>query len=903
MIRPGIRRILRLFDRSWRDAAAQVDEEIRFHIESRVEQLMRRGLSRTEARAEAMRRFGSMDDARRMRRAAGLRNQRMRIRDWLLDAGEDLRLGVRTLLREPLFAVVVVVTLALGTGANAAMFGVVDRLLLRGPDHVVDADAVHRLYMTQRPEGIDEWTSATFGYVEYALQEENAKLYDVAAYTNNEGMIGRGQAARPAQISYATSDVFSLLQVQPHLGRFFNAAEDSPNAPRVAVIGYALWQSMFAGERAVIGKTVDVGAASYTIVGVAPKGLTGVELKRVDLWLPMVIAGTRTAPDWQTAWDSQWLKVIARLRPGTTPEQAAAEATSVHRRGFTGDDKAFGNATLSFRPISFNEAGGEPAELAISRWLIGVSLVVLLIACANVANLLLARAVRRKREVAVRLVLGISRTRLARLLFAEALLLALAGAALGLVLANWGGQFLRAILLPDVEWSESPVNTRVLLFGLAVALATALIIGALPLLQATSTHLSETLKSGAREGGGRRSFTRSALTVAQAALSVVLLVGAGLFVKSLSNVRALDLGIEPEQIIIASIGWPRFPNLDDEAEVTRIRAHRQRVLDQAVERARQIGGLESVSSAIGTPFRSSFTVRLRIPERDSLPRLGTGGPFIAAVGPDYFETAGTQIVQGRGITDDDRPTGELVAVVNQTMARTLWPGQNPLGKCLLVDDAKRGCTRVVGVSEDARRFQLREQPSMQYYIPIGQEQGIGGRALMLRPRGDFAPLADRLRRDLLALDPSILYVTFETLQESVDPQVRPWRLGASMFVLFGGLALLIALVGLYSLIAYLVSSRTQELGVRMALGARASDILRMILGQATALTALGIGIGVSLALLAAGRLEGLLFDVSPRDPVIFGTIALLLLMCALIASISPARRAVRIDPASSLRAE
>lgn len=906
MIRPGVRRILRLLRRRAGDARTQVDEEVQLHLDLRIEQLMKRGLSHEEARAEAERRFGPLDQARRhLGRRANRRDRVIRLSDWLFDLRGDLKHALRTLAREPVFTSVVIVTLALGTGANAAMFGVVDRLLLRGPEHVVAPQSLRTIYMTQQPEFMAPWTSNTMGYVSYKLFDDQARLFDVAAHTTTETVIGRGEAAREVKSSFVTADLFSLLGVKPVLGRFFSEAEDVNTGPRVLVLGYALWQSEYRGRRDVLGSTIQVGSDEYTIIGVAPRGFTGVGLSRVDLWMPLSLSSSaRSSADWQTTWDMQWIDIVARLGPGVSVQAAQAEATALHQRGYAGTDKAFAGATMSLLPIVFNEQGKVPGEVSISRWLIGVSLIVLLIACANVANLMLARALRRKRDLSVRLVLGISRLRLSRLLLTEALVLAGGGALVGLLFAHWGAQLLRGILLPDIEWAAPPLNGRVLWFSLAATAVTALLIGLLPLLQAARTELNESLKSGARESGGRRSTARALLTAAQAALSVVLLIGAGLFVKSLYKVQALDLGIDTDRIAVVSLRWPSLANLEAQAQQAR-RAQQQETYDRLVERLRKLPGVTDVSSAIGTPFNSSFSIRTRAQGRDSMPRLSTGGPRIAAVGPRYFQTAGTSILRGRGISEEDRPNSELVAVVNATMARAVWPGQDAIGQCLLLGDQPNRCTRVVGIAEDARRFSLREPPAMQYYIPIGQHlaYGFGGRSILLRPGVPLADLSERIRREALAADPSLMFVSAKMLQESVDPQIRPWRLGASMFALFGALALIIALIGLYSLIAYLVSSRLQELGVRMALGARVVDIVTMILRQAFALTMLGVAFGILIAVLAGRRMESLLFDVSARDPHVFAAITALLLVCALLASALPARRAARVDPAASLRAE
>jgi predicted permease len=664
------------------------------------------------------------------------------------------------------------------------------------------------------------------------------------------------------------------------------------------VLGGGYWRRAFGSDPRIVGRTLEINGSRYRIVGVTPESFA--TPTRYDAWVPMSVRGWQVHPQWPTTWDVTWVSVIARLGHGVTPQRAGVEATAVHRRTYAGPPVLpIARARLSLRPLRFNHEGREPAEVAVSRWLVGVAAIVLLVACANAGNLVLARTLRRRREVAVRLALGIGRGRLVRLLLAESVVLALAGGAAGLVLALGGGRFIRALLLPGVAWS---IDGRVFALTAVAVLVAAALVGLVPALHGSRPDLATALKAGAREGGIQRSRLRTTLTVVQAALSVVLLVGAGLFVRSLWNVRSLPLGIEPDRVLLVDVGeaWA----IGRRASAIESPAARARILDlyaRSVERVRSIPGVESASLASGTPFHSSVSVYyLSVPGWDSIPKLPGGGPYVSAVSSDYFRTVGTRLRRGRLFTPGDDIAGERVAVVNETMARTLWPGQDPIGRCLMTDTLS--CSRVVGVVEDARRFRLvHEDAAMQYYVPLGQD--VAGTMLLVRPAGSPASMAEPVRRELQRLDPRIGYVRVQSLQENVDWQVRSWRLGATMFTVFGGLALLVAAIGLYSLIAYVVAQRTHEFGVRMALGARAADIARLVMGRGVGAAAAGVAIGVALAL-ALGRLvEPLLFETSPRDPGVFLTVAVTLLTFAVLASLAPTWRAAQVDPVTALRSE
>jgi predicted permease len=900
----GIRRLFRVLGTRGSMERA-VDDELRFHIESRIEALMARGMSREAAREAAEREFGDVKAARaelvEMDRRRARRN---RFHEWAEAIALDLRYALRGLRTQPGLTIGIVLTLALGIGANATMFGVVDRLLLRAPAHVSDPGRVTQVYFTISTPAGSRTASVESFPIYLAFRDSVPAFQDVAAYSRQYTMTsGRGAAAVQVKATLVTANFLRALGAHPAFGRFF--ADDEarpPDGASVVVLGYGFWQRRFGGDSTVLGRTMSIGKGRYTIIGVAPKGLTTPELAPVDVWLPVSAAG-REQLIWKWNEDvNWWLQVVARLRPGVDGRQALAEAGAVYQRMNAERERmrprrstqpAFTRGVL-LEPITGARSfdGTLTAEARVSRWLIGVSAIVLLIACANVANLLLARATRRRREIAVRLALGISRRRLMGQLIVEGVLLSVVGGVAGLLIAEWGGAFMRGVLLPGVLWDGSPVDERVLAVTAGIVLVTGVLIGLAPALQATHTHLTSALKASARDGV-RRTGLRSALIVVQAALSVLLLVGAGLFMRSLWNVRGMDLGMNVQHVLLATV---------DLQSAGYKSADRTAFMAQAMQRLRALPGVDNVAMADAMPFGTISAMSVIVPgRRDSIPEGRRGVPMFNVVSPSYFATLGMHVVRGRGFGTGDRADAEFVTVINETMARTVWPGEDPLGKCVRLGSQKT-CTTIVGVVRDVRHFGIHEDPTMQLFVPFGQDWGSGD-ALFVRTRGNPARLEGLVRQTLQAMMPDLPYADVQPLQDLLDPQFRPWKLGATMFGIFGLLALVVASVGLDSVLAYDVAQRVHEMGVRMALGARAPDVVRLVLGDGVRVAAIGIVIGL-VATLAAGRaIASLLFDTSPHDPTVLLVVCATLIVVAVLASLGPAWRATRVDPSTALRAE
>jgi predicted permease len=813
----------------------------------------------------------------------------------------DVRQAARSLRATPGFALLCAITLGLGIGSAAAMFGIVDRILLHGPDHVVAPERVMRFYATVKHPPNELETGSITSYAAYAGLRDGAHTFaGVGAYQSNSWIVGTGVNARSLPGVAASADLFATLGVRPYLGRFYSAAEDDPRAPQdVIVLAYEYWIRAFGGDRDVLGRTIAVAFRPFTVIGVAPPGFTGAELIPVDYWIPLS-SGAHPRPDWPTTWQARWLQVVARVKPGVTVEQASTDAIAAFRRAYTGTQANWHDATISVRPISFTSEGQESSVAPLARWLTAVTMIVLLIACANIGNLLLARAVRRRGEIAVRLVLGMSRWRMTQLLLADGVLIAGLGGALGICVSYAAGSGIRRFFLSDIAWSTSPIDPPVLVMTIVLTAIVSVLVSATPLLQARRIDLSQAVRSGAREGGGRNERLRTVLLLAQTALTAVLLVGAGLFVRSLMNVRHLDLGIDTDKVIAASVYWPVAAPGDSSAKAAAAEQALtwNRIRDSVAHRSDVTGA----SLVIGSPFRSSFSVNLSVPGRDSLPILGGGGPYVTAVGADYFRTAGTRILSGRAFVAHEGETSVRTAIINETMARTLWPREQALGKCLLIGGLKQ-CATVVGIVADAHRFGIHEEPAMQYYVPIGQEIGISGTTLLVRPRGAVAPAIEIVRRTLAGLAPAARYVDVAPLQDRVDPQIRTWRVGAALFGAFAALAVIVAATGLYSVIGYLVTQRKREFGVRIAIGATPRNIVALVAGYGLRVVLVGLSAALFVAWALGGRIAPQLFDESPHDPVVYVGVSLTMIVVAMTALVAPAWRAARTDPASALRQE
>jgi putative ABC transport system permease protein len=904
MIRPGIRRLFRLAFHRREDAERDVDDEIRLHLDLRTEELIGTGLSRDIARVEAEHRFASSDEARRLLYATAThRETHMRKREIVESFVLDLRYLVRSLRRSPTFVVSAVLTLALGLGANAALFAILDRMFLQAPAGVSEPGQLRRVYHSYvNSQGVRQ-TIANFSPPEFrALAAAAPAGMSVTGFTTRAQVhLGRDDSAPQGVVTYILGDYFGTLGVRPMAGRSFDPDERRAEvfAP-VAVISDEFARARHGSEQNAIGKAFDMGSHRYTIIGVAPPGFRGTDLYAADAWVPMNTMGMWTDRDmqWYERKGTLMIRTIARASdPAAFPAFQPVAASAIRSAAMRPD-------TLSgavFGPIQEALAPGfNRSEQAIATRLAVVALTILLIACANVANLLLSRALQRRREIGVRLALGVSRARLVRQLLTESLVLAVISLAAALAVAVWTATALRHALLPDVQWGAPAIGWRAIAFAAATAVLAGLAAGLVPALHASRPDVTRVLKGGARGGGLPRSRVRSVLLVSQLAMSCVLLAGAGLFVRSLQQVESVDTGYDQQQIIFAS--------LRSDPELGKRSTELDALLKEAAGRIEQLPGVEHVAYTENVPMYGFSFVNNFLPDRDSVPLLDGSGPIVSFLSPGFFATMGMRLIAGRDFDANDRTGAELVLLVNAAMAKNIWPGESAVGKCLILHKRENPCRRIVGVVSNAHFGRIIERPSMQFYVPLAQEgdEGRTGRAGALEVRaapGRAAAVTPQVRRILASMGWAGSTPWTRTLAEQLAPELRPWRLGAALFTAAGFLALLVAAVGVYGTIAYTFSQRTHEIGVRIALGAQGANIIALVLRSCVTVGVVGVVIGTAVSL-GAGRFAApLLYQTSPRNPVVLGGVAIVLLAVAVLAGLVPALRAKRVDPNEALRAD
>jgi predicted permease len=813
---------------------------------------------------------------------------------------QDLRYGIRMLRKSPGFTAVAVVSLALGIGINTSIFSLVNAVLIRP------------LPSVREPERL-VWFSAPASYPNFEDYRAQAQVFDAmtAANGTNEFSLQTGGEPELVRGEFVTADYFRVLGVEAARGRTF-IEEDEQTPTPVVVISDNLWRTRYGADRSLVGRDIHINGMAFKVVGVAPKDFIGTEvgLKR-ELWLPLAMytqlnpslsgeAEGAEQTDMLRRRNTHWLNVVARLKDGVTREQAeSAVMTIAARLNETYRNRNRQEALLSVRLIKFS-GGIDPRDRADALPFAGLSMavvaLVLLIACANVASLLLARAALRQRETAVRQALGASRFRLVRQWLTESLLLSMLGGTAGLLLAMWTTDLIRhyASATP-LAHLDLGLDKAVLAFTSIVSVATGIIFGLAPALQVSRPDLTTALKGDGAAGAGtthRRSRLRRAFVVAQVTLSVVLLIGAGLFLRSMRGAQSIDPGFRVDKGLTVPIdlGLMRYTK---ERGLTFYEELQARVSAQP--------GVESASVMQFVPLGFSFAQREII--REGATRedgsLGTG---YNVVGADYFKTMGIALVRGREFTSEDREGAPPVVVVNETLARRLWPNEDAVGKRVNLEGGAGAFAEVVGVARDGKYASLGETARPFVYEPMLQSYNPR-MTLVVRTKEDPRGVAGAVKTQLRALEPKLPVAEAKTLSEQVALSLFPARVAAWLLGSFGLLALVLAGVGIYGIVAYSVSQRTHEIGVRLALGATGRDVLRMVVGEGLRVVALGIALGLALALAATRLVASFLYGVSATDFATFTVIPLLLAAVALLASYIPARRAARVDPMTALRYE
>ncbi len=906
----GIRRLFRL-GTVRPQVSRDLDDELAYHFEEAVRELMDRGLTEAEAKERARARFGDERAYREELEGIDDGRERMKERSQILHTiTRTLGLALRRARRAPGFTASVVVILALGIGANVVMFGVVDRLLLSPPQHVVNAEEVHLLHVMRERvsilgqffRGVPESQKINYGDYQDFLAVDAFSA--VAAYSEvMEETVGQGEMVGQARVVSVTPNLFPLLGVRPTLGRFLTVHEDALAADPTAVLAHEYWVRRYGRDPGVLGRTIDVGNGSLTIIGVAPAGFTGAELTPVDIWIPLSHSPTAR---YLAGRSGPRVQAVARLAAGATVEAAEAEATARHRAGraeMIAQDRYDRESAVVVASIIAARGPSPTNESLVAQWLAGVSLVVLLIACFNVANLLLARSVQARREISVRLALGISRGRLIGELVTESLVLATMGAGAALLVAQLLSDTFHQILLPDVAFTDASLKWRLFGFTLVATLAAGLFTGLVPAIQASKLELANALRAGSRGVAGARSKTRIGLLVGQVALSVVLLVGAGLFVKSLQGIQELDLGFDSENIVVVSLEFGQPP------ELTEFRA----IHERALEGIRRLPGVHTAALTAQVPFLQGGLIIpwMRVRGLDSIPRDQSGGPFFNQVSSGYFEAMGLTILQGRGFGPaDDADNAPPVSVVSESMARAIWPSGDAIGACMLFEGPTAvgpPCTEVVGIVENHRRMELEEEDDPRFLYFLNRfHQAIPGMELptvVIGTSGAAEASVDLIRDEAAGASTQIRFVNAVAMNDYIEPHLRSWRLGSAMFTAFGFLALIVAGWGLYSVLAFDVALRHRELGIRSALGANVARLVRLVLGQAMLFVVAGVGIGLFAAWGASRLVEPLLFQVSATDPTTYALVGVTLLLVAALAGSLPAWRATRVDPREGLQAD
>jgi len=797
---------------------------------------------------------------------------------------DDLRYAFRILLRAPGFATIAILALALGIGANTAIFSAVDAILLR-PLPYPDPDRLAMLWGDATFASFPRNNLSPADYVDW--RKQNQVFTDVAALRNRSASLTGSGVPEMVIGRTATANLFDVLGVKPMLGRAFSEEEDRNNAS-VVVIGFGLWQRRFGGDRALVGQPIEMNGEKVVVTGIMPRGFSFPD-KAVDFWLPMHFSPKDLANR-----GSHFLTVVARMKPAITLSRAESEMASIAKRlelAYPETNKRLGAVVV---PLREQMVGDTRIALVV---LLGAAGCVLLIACANIANLLLARASTRQREMAIRTALGADRSRLVRQMITESLLLSLSGGTLGLMLAGLGMRTLQQFVPAGMATSTGlSIDSRVLLFTLGLAFATGVAFGLAPALQAAGINLSERLNQGGRSGIGKRGkLLRQSLVVSEVALALVVLVGAGLMIQTLLKLRAIDPGFQSANILTMRTNLFAARYRDD----VQARAYYASV----TERIQALPGVQSVGFSSNLPFTSrGNTYGFEVEGRPEPPHGSATDAMYREVTAHYLRTMQVRLREGRLVGPEDRDNSLRVVVINETFANLYWPGGSPLGKRLRTSAGPEWLT-IVGVVRDIRErgLELEMKPAM--YIPVTQVKRPDASYLAVRTAGDPLALANAVRQAIWAVNPEQPIYGIRTMDDLAETEVASRHQQMQLLGAFAALALLLSSIGIYGVLSYSVTQRTREIGLRMALGATGGDVMRMIVSHGLGLTMTGLAAGAAGAFLLTKVMAKLLYGIAPADPGTYAGVALLLTAVAAMACYLPARRASRVDPMVALRDE
>lgn len=805
---------------------------------------------------------------------------------------QDLRYAVRFLSKNLGFSIVAIISLALAIGANTAIFSLVNAALLR-PLPVEQPEQLLRMFMSYT-SGLRYGAFSHQDYLYY--REENKVFSGLAAHRLTVFGLSHGSQTETIQGMMVSGNYFSVIGIRPVVGREFLPHEDLvPDSHPVAVISHDLWNRRFNSDPSVVGKSLIINGRNFSVVGVTPKGFTGTELGYApDVYVPLMMQSVARPGSGLADQTARWLYPLGRLKPGVSEQQSVASLRVLAQQLAQAAPSKLEGTTVVVAPATASHPEMREAFVPLAIVLLVVVGLVLLMACANVANLLLARASARRREIGIRLAIGATRRRLIRQLLTESLLLSLLGGALGLLLAFWTSDLLLAFTPPtDIRVElDLTLDYRVLLFTLVMAVMAGVVFGLIPARQTTTPDLARVLKKDDDSSYGfRKSRLRSALVVTQTMLSLVLLICAGLFLKSLKNAQTLDPGFDTNNILLMSLDMNLHAYDEAKAQV---------FYDQLLENIKGLPGVKSASLAekvFGDDQQMGVVVEgySPPPNTDMLVDYNI-------VGSDYFQVMGIPLTRGRDFTSRDMKSAPGVVIINERMARRFWPDQDPIGKRMSVSGMKGPYLEVVGVAKIAKYYELQERPFSYMYLPYKQKYESHA-TLHVRTVGDPNTLIGAVRQQAQALDRNLPVFGISTMAGHMNQSLWVSRMAATLLGVFGALALVLVTVGVYGVVAYSVTQRTNEIGIRLALGATPRDVLRLLLGQTMRLALIGLGLGLGLAFAFTRFTSSLLYGVNASDPVIFGGISLLIAGVTLLASYIPARRAMRIDPVITLRYE